>query len=187
MIAAAVFIVILILLVVARRNKTRKTRQLEKLLRPIRLDEVRAFTLPDGIGGVVEIDRLLLTKQGLLIIETYPFSGHLFGGEQIDQWTQIIDGRSYKFTNPLGHAQNIKYALQLIAPKVPIFYRVVFTDDSDFPKGKPEVVSTLQTLEQDLKQMLQAPKMAPLTATVWEKIKRMANNSQHKPLREVTF
>lgn len=175
----AVFVLFTLMVILLRRRlgKTRKERQLEKILRHYKQDEVLSLVIPDGIGGLMELDRLILTDRGLLLIEIYPMTGHLFGAEQIDQWTQIIDGRSFKFANPLHHIQNAKYALQPLAPKVPIFYRVVFTGNSDFPKGKPDYVSTLQSLEQDLQVILEAPKMSDSSLKAWERILRIGRKT----------
>ncbi len=186
LIAALVLLALFVILVRRRLGKTRKERQLDKILRSYRQDEVRSIVIPDGIGGLLELDRLILTERGLLLIETYPMTGHLFGAEQIDQWTQIIDGRSFKFANPLHHIQNAKYALQPLAPKVPIFYRVVFTGSSDFPKGKPDYVSTLQTLEQDLQAILEAPKMSESSMIAWKRILRIGRKNGQAVLREAT-
>lgn len=184
--AVVVLLLLLIFLVSRRRKKTQTGRQLDKVLRSLRQEEVRNIVIPDGIGGLVEIDRLILTDRGLLIIETYPISGHLFGAEQIDQWTQLIEGRSFKFANPLRHMHNAKYALQTLAPKVPIFSRVVFTADSDFPKGKPSEVSTLSTIEQDLQTVVDAPKMSEISTKAWERVLRIARKNGQAVLREAT-
>ncbi|GAB4289744.1 MAG: hypothetical protein Kow0083_02550 [Methylophaga sp.] len=185
LIAAAIVLLVLLLIVLRRRlNKTRHRRRLDKILRQFQQEEVRSLVIPDGIGGFLELDQLLLTDRGLLIIQAYPMIGHLFGGEQIEQWTQIIGGRSFKFVNPLHHVENAKYALQLLAPKVPIFYRVVFTGQCDFPKGKPEHVSTLQTLEQDLQVILEAPKMSDSNIKAWKIILSIGQKSGQDISRE---
>lgn len=173
-------------LLLRRRRRKTQLGQLDKVLRPLRNEEVRSVVIPDGIGGLIEIDRLVLTDRGLLVIETYPISGHLFGSEQIDQWTQIVDGRSFKFANPLRHIHNAKYALQLLAPKVPIFCRVVFTAASDFPKGRPDDVSTLLSLEQDLQAIQEAPKMSATSELAWRRILRIARTNGQAAMKEVT-
>lgn len=183
---AAIVFLLLVFLLFRRRAQSQNVRKLDKILRPHRKEEVRAVVIPDGIGGLIEIDRLILTDHGLLILQTYPISGHLFGAEQIDQWTQIIEGRSFKFANPLRHTQNATYALQLLAPKAPIFSRVVFTADSDFPKGQPENVSTLLSLDQDLKAMLEATKMSAMSDKAWQRILRIARKNGQSATREAT-
>lgn len=186
LIADVVLFILFVIIVRYRLGKTRKGRHLDKILRDYKREEVRSIVIPDGIGGLLELDRLILTERGLLLIETYSMTGHLFGAEQIDQWTQIIEGRSFKFANPLHHIQNAKYALQQLAPKIPVFYRVVFTGDSDFPKGKPDYVSTLQTLEQDLQGILEAPKMSDSSVKAWKRILRIGRKNGQAVLRETT-
>ncbi len=186
LITVVILVIILVFLVSRRKKKTQSERQVDNTLRPFKQNEIRSIIIPDGIGGLLEVERLILMEQGLLIIETYPISGHLFGADRIDQWTQIVDGRSFKFANPLRHIHNSKHALQMLAPKVPIFCRIVFTDDSDFPKGKPDEVSTLKTLQQDLQPILDAPKMSAVSVKAWERILRIARKNGRAVLREAT-
>lgn len=168
------------------KEKRQQKRRLEHILSPLSLDEVNTIIIPDGIGGLIEIDKLILTEHGLLLIETYPMSGHLFGSDTIDQWTQIIDGRSFKFANPLHHLNNVKQALQQLSPKVPIHIRVIFTEDSNFPKGKPDSVSTLNTLEQDLLALTSSPKKTELTKKAWDRVLRIGRYDGQAIVRENT-
>lgn len=150
---------------------------LEHSLRRFKKDEVQSIIIPDGIGGLIEVERLVLLEQGLLVIECYPMNGHLFGSEHIDQWTQIIDGRSFKFPNPAHHIQNVKHAIQLLVPKMPIYSRIVFTADGDFPKGIPEGVSLLKTLEADLDTMISSVPIPELSQKAWERVLRIARKN----------
>jgi len=185
-IAALVLLLVLIYLITRRRKKTLKIRLLDKALRQLRIKEMRSIVIPDGIGGMLEVEKLILMEQGLLVLETYPLVGHLFGAERIDQWTQIVDGRSYKFANPLRHVHNAKHALQMLAPKVPIYCRVVFTGEGDFPKGKPDEVSVVATLEHDLQAIIDAPKMLNQTQKAWDYILRTARKNEQAVLKEAT-
>lgn len=179
-----ILLLLLIVLVHRRQKKTLHLREMDKALKPLRLDEVRSVVIPDGIGGLLELDRLVLTEYGLLIIESYPISGHLFGSEKIDQWTQIVDGRSFKFANPLRHIHNARYALQILAPKLPVHCRVVFTADSDFPKGRPEDVSTLATLEQDLQPIQKTQKIPDSSKLGWQRVLRIARKNGQAVMKE---
>lgn len=144
------------------------------ILKPYIQDEVKHIIIPDGIGGLLEIEHLILLEQGLLLIETYPMSGNLYGAETIDKWTQLIDGRSYKFANPLRHIRTSRQAIMVLAPNTPIFCRVVFNADSLFPKGKPEEVSVLSSLAEDLINIQSSTvKMAP-SSPAWQLIMRVA-------------
>lgn len=184
---SALLLLLLTLIVIRRRKKNRLgIRKLDLALQELRKDEMKAIIIPDGIGGLLEVERLILMEQGLLIIESYPMTGHLFGAEKIDQWTQIIDGRSFKFANPLRQINNARHAIQALAPKVPIFCRVVFTDNSNFPKGKPDDVSVLSSLENDLQPIKNKAKMPDLASLAWERIRRIARQDGQALLREAS-
>ncbi len=159
-------------------------RIIDEILKPYRRDEVDHLIIPDGMGGLMEIERLVLTEQGLLIIETYPISGHLFGADHIEQWTQIINGKSYKFTNPLRHCHNIRESLQALVPKIPVFCRVVFTADSNFPKGKPAEASVLATLADDLAEVFDDAKAPQRLDDAWQRITRIGRKDQQPLVNE---
>ena len=187
----AALVSVLVLLVVwllYRKSKYKKTAayRMDKILKPFKQDEVTEIIIPDGIGGLLEIEHLILMEHGLLIIETYPISGNLFGSDKIDQWTQIIEGRSFKFANPLRHIRNAQQAIKLLAPKVPIFCRVVFTADSHFPKGKPEEVSVLDTLTDDITNIFgESVHRDELTQKAWERIMRIARRNGQSVQRDI--
>lgn len=158
--------------------------QMDKILQSFKRDELKEIIIPDGIGGLLEIEHVILLDQGLLLIETYPISGNLFGADQIDEWTQIVDGRSYKFTNPLWHIHNASQALRLLAPNVPIFCRVVFNADSHFPKGKPDEVSILATLSEDMQVVMNSPIITSKAEKAWQLCLRIARKNGQALLRD---
>jgi hypothetical protein len=185
LIGVVLLMVIAAVILLFRKRRRHKLR-LETILSSIAQKEVSSIIIPDGIGGLIEIDKLILTEYGLLLVETYPMSGHLFGSDTIDQWTQIIDGRSFKFTNPLHHLNNVKQAIQQLTPKVPIHIRIIFTEESNFPKGKPDSVSTLNTLEQDLLGLTSSPKKPELTQKAWERVLRIGRYDGQAIVRDNT-
>lgn len=143
-----VSIVLIFMMFKARRNPS---YLLKKALKPYINDEIKRIFIPDGIGGELEIEHLIAIDQGLLLIETRSMDGNVFGSDNIKQWSLIIDGgKSYKFNNPLPHLDVSRQALMLLAPKTPVFYRLVFTSNTHFPKNTPKNVSTLGSLSDDL-------------------------------------
>jgi hypothetical protein len=150
LVIVTIFTVIIVVLLLINDRKESPSQQMAAFLKPYILDEIKDVIVPDGIGGLLEIEHLILMKQGMLLIETYPMSGNMFGAETIDQWTQLINGRSYKFANPLRHIRTSRQALMILAPNTPIFCKIVFNADSIFPKGKPDDVSVLSSLSDDL-------------------------------------
>jgi len=182
--AVIVIVILLTALYVVKRNKLSAGKQMALILKPYIQNEEKDIIIPDGIGGLLEIENLILTDRGLLLIETYPMSGNLFGSETIEQWTQIIDGRSYKFANPLRHIRTSRQALMVLAPNIPIFCRIVFNADSIFPKGKPEEVSVLSSLAEDLLCIDSSPLLTEQSKQAWEVIMRIARKDGQAVNRE---
>jgi hypothetical protein len=159
-------------------------QQMHLILKPYILEEIKEIIIPDGIGGLLEIEHLVLTDRGLLLIETYPMAGNLFGAETIDQWTQIIDGRSYKFANPLRHIRTSRQAIKALTSKPPVFCRIIFNSNSIFPKGKPDEVSVLNSLSEDMAVINSSPVVAVEAKQSWDKIMRIARKNGQAVLRE---
>lgn len=175
--ALLLLLIVWLLLRIKRRRQSTEQR-IRKILKPHQLAEARQLIIPDGIGGLLEIEHLVLLRQGLLILHRFPLSGHLYGAEKIDQWTQLVDGRSYKFANPLLHLLHVKQSLSLLAPKVPVFTHVVFSGQCNFPKGKPDNVSLLSTLENDLDRVFkQAPLSESALQRVWQSVLNIARHN----------
>ena len=165
---------LLIVLAIRYKRTQKASHQLATILKPYARDEIKDFIIPDGVGGLLEIEHLVLLDQGILLIQTYPISGNLFGADFIDEWTQIIDGKSFKFPNPLRYIRTSSYALKVLAPAVPIFCRVVFTANSVFPKGKPDDVSVLSSLDDDLKAINNSPAIFEKVQHDWDRVLRIA-------------
>jgi len=172
---AVLLLVLTIIIFFFNKRKHHANKKINLALKPYLQADLQNIVFPDGVGGLVDIERLVLLKQGILVIETYPISGNLFGADKIETWTQMINGKSFKFTNPLYRIQMLRQAVQVIAPNIPIFCRIIFTaKDSSFPKGKPNDVSTLITLENDLEILKQSPDMADKQRANWDRILRIA-------------
>ncbi|MBL1320898.1 MAG: NERD domain-containing protein [Methylophaga sp.] len=172
---AIFFLLVITIAFFFRKKKQDANNKIDLALKPYTQASLQDLVFPDGVGGMVDIERLVLLKQGVLVIETYPMSGNLFGADKIEKWTQMLNGKSFKFTNPLYRIQMLRQAIQVIAPSTPIFYRVIFTaSDSSFPKGKPDDVSTLLTLENDLEVLKQSPVMTEKQRSNWDRILRIA-------------
>ena len=177
LVLALVLLLLILLTYLWTRRKLSAAAQLALILHPFKRDEAKEIIIPDGIGGLLEIEHVILLDQGLLLIETYSISGNLFGAEQIDEWTQIIDGRSFKFANPLRRLRIARQALKLLAPNVPIFCKVVFNADSHFPKGKPDEVSILSAMADDMEIIMDSPVITAKAEKDWLMILRIARKN----------
>jgi len=70
-------VVLLIWLIV--RGRTSQSRSLTKVLDSISFDRIEALIIPNADEGEIQIDYLVLTAQGLLIVDVKDVNGAVFG------------------------------------------------------------------------------------------------------------
>ena len=166
-----------IILFLRRHNKTFSS-QLEIVLSSISTGYFKDIIIPDGMGGLLEIEHLFLTDRGLLLLESYEMSGNLFGSKEIDLWTQIVDGKSFRFPNPIRRLNGSRQALKSLVPTVPIYCRIVFGESSVFPKGKPDEVLLIDKLSSNLvKLKVQTDSQVEKNRQAWDRISRIARKN----------
>ncbi len=127
-----------------------KRHQVTRLLRSLGGIYVRDLIIPDGVGGTIQTDFLVLLRGGVLVLDVKNYRGVLFGAENAPLWSQMVRARSFKFTNPLPENILRVQSLKLLLPNVPVIGRVVFTREGRFPRDMPAGVSMLDTLAEDL-------------------------------------
>lgn len=87
-------------------------------------------------GDYAQIDIVVATPQGLIVIEAKEYSGWLFGHETQRYWTQILNyGREkYRFYNPLmqnaGHIKALREQSPQLA-SLPIYNVVLFAGNCE--------------------------------------------------------
>ncbi|MDA1075514.1 MAG: NERD domain-containing protein [Proteobacteria bacterium] len=140
----------IILLVVAlwlfvrwRRNAN---NDFKRLIRLVSIDRLENVVIPDGVGGEIHLDHLLLTPHGLLLLETRDTQGAIFAGDRLDIWTATSDTARVTFDNPIPILQERAAAIGFLVTGVPIEARVLFVNQVTFPKGHPAEVSTISAL-----------------------------------------
>jgi hypothetical protein len=109
--------------------------------------------------------------KGLVVLDVLHQEGLLFGGASVDQWTQVIRGKTYKFNNPLYLHQNHRQAVQWNSNDVAVFGRVVFSNAGRFPKGIPEGVSMIDALGSDLAALLGNGPIPDGHRAVWQQLR----------------
>lgn len=162
---------LIVALIVFRERITwwRENRQIHRVLQRLGAREIRNFTLADGTGGEVQLDHLLLTREGVLVVGIKRFSGLIFGGPKMDQWTQVINRVSYKFANPDDYLQRQINAVRSVMPGNRVLGIHLFTHCAHFPKDKPENVLTTR----DLRKLPKRPRMKDIPAglrTAWQEL-----------------
>lgn len=144
-------------------QKTRHQRQIHKVLESLGTKYLHDIILPDGIEGYTYIDYLLLTPKGMIVLDINFSEGHIFGGESVDQWTQVVNNKTYKFNNPLyNNLTKCQAVIWNIANNISEENRtnndlethgwIAFSSAGNFPKGIPDHVSMISDLKNDLEE-----------------------------------
>ena len=119
---------------------------LQRVIREIAYARVEGLIVPDSDDGEIQIDYLLLTPQGLLILHVKDVQGVVFGGDKMQDWTVISKDRRFTFSNPQPALYDRIAAVRQIVRQVPVEGRVMFLDGAEFTKGVPSMVCTLNEL-----------------------------------------
>ena len=122
-------------------------RKLKKLLNNLGCESLHNVTIPDGMDGNVYVEHLILTPFEILLISVKRYRGLIFAAKSIDMWTQVIGKKSYKFENPLHQLENDLAALNAIPEQSKIHSKVLFIKGSEFPKGKPDDIVSVEELK----------------------------------------
>ena len=146
---------------------------LSQVLSTVAIDRVQDVLLPDGMGGQIQVEHLLLTGNGLLVIDVKVFEGTIFASERMAEWTVIGKQGRYTFPNPLGTLYDRVAALRQLVRDVPVAGHVLFSGGADFTKGRPrDVLSATELVEryrrpdkEDLERLLVA------FAPHWDRVK----------------
>ena len=142
-------VVSLLSLLLLYRRRAVKGRSLSQVLSEIAFERVDKLVIPNADGGEIQIDHLLLTAQGILIIDIKDVQGAVFGGDKMQDWTVISENRRFTFSNPQPALFDRIAAVRRIVREVPVAGRILFLDGAEFTKGVPGLVSTLEELEQE--------------------------------------
>jgi len=143
-------------------HKGKHQRHTHKVIEFLGVKYLHNVVLPDGIDGLVFIDYLLLVPDGFVVLDTQDSEGHLFGGETIDQWSQVINNKTRKFNNPLYDNQsacqavlwNLQHTIKTDNSSPYTQWQVqgwvTFSNAGNFPKGIPAQVSMIDELKDNL-------------------------------------
>ncbi len=120
--------------------------KLQRVLDEIAFERIEKLVIPSADEGEIQVDHLLLTSQGLLILEIKDVEGTVFGSDKMQDWTVISDDRRFTFSNPQPALYDRIAAVRQIVRQVPVAGRVLFLDGAEFTKGVPGLVCTLDEL-----------------------------------------
>jgi hypothetical protein len=124
-------------------------RDVTRTLRVIADRLMRDVVIPDGIGGFVPVDALLLRDRKLYVLDIRDVEGAVFGSEKMDIWT-AMGRKRYQFNNPIRPMHDRIAAVRYLIPGVEVLPRILFTSRGHFPKGRPDGVQLLEEFAQPL-------------------------------------
>jgi hypothetical protein len=161
-----------------RLGRYRARRQVVRSFEAVSAAVLRDVLIPDGSGGQLHIDFLLLTGRGLLVVDYRDVEGVVFGGEHMREWAVMDGSRRSTFLNPLEALYDRIAAVRLLAGEVPVDGRIIFTSRSKFPKGRPPRVMRLDLLESEYPtSAADAPHPAERYRPAWEQLAAQAEPS----------
>jgi nuclease-like protein len=142
-------LVVFLLLLLLFRRRVATGLTLTGVLSDIAYERVDGLVIPNVDEGEIQIDHLLLTAQGLLIIDIKDVTGSVFGSDKMQDWTVISNDRRFTFTNPQPALFDRIAAVRHIVRQVPVAGRILFLDGAEFTKGVPGLATTLQKLREE--------------------------------------
>jgi hypothetical protein len=164
----------------AYRRRARRKRLLARLDR-IAYESAHQVLVPDGMGGYIHIDHLLLTPRGLLVLDTRRVPGLIFGGDQMSDWT-VMGRRRFTFDNPQPALYDRLAAVKALAGDFPVEGRLLFSNIGKFTKGMPKYVMMLDGIEVEFPQVDRSLKgsaaLEPF-AEVWSRVVSQLKPSPH--------
>src|SRR5208282_3961540 len=165
----------------AFRRRSRRRSLLARLER-IAFGAAHQVLVPDGMGGFIHIDHLLLTPRGVLVLDTRRVAGLIFGGDQMSDWTVMGRSRRYTFDNPQPALYDRIAAVKALVGEVPVEGRLLFSNVGKFTKGIPKWVLMLDGIEVQFLVVDQGMKASPVFtqyAEAWQRLVGQLRPSPH--------
>ncbi len=121
-----------------------------KVLKNLAKEQIKNVSIKISQDETVYIDHLLLLPTGILVLNVMKYNGIIFAGENVELWTQLLNKKSYKFPNPLRDLEVCESAVRGVLGDCNVFSHIVFESSCQFPKGKPDKISLLHELQDEL-------------------------------------
>jgi restriction system protein len=125
---------------------------------------------PDGLG-TTQIDHVVVSMNGIFVIETKNYDGWIFGSENGKEWTQKIYRKKSPFQNPLHqNALHLRALASRLALPAGHFHSLVyFIGSATFKKPMPDNVRNtglIEWIEAHQRLLLTPPELARAQQTL---------------------
>jgi hypothetical protein len=150
-------------------------------LKSVAIASIHDVVLPDGMGGDIHVEYLVLTARGMLVIDVKRFEGIIFASDRMDDWTVIAKDGRYAFPNPQGTLYDRVAAVKRLVRDVPVTGFVLFGAGADFSKGRPKDVLLPGELSEGYKkpERSEVERLTEAFSPHWERVREAA-----RPARE---
>jgi len=143
------------------------------VLRGVAVERLENVLVPDGMGGRIQVEQLVLTAQGILVVDVKRFEGVIFASDRMNEWTVIARRRRFTFPNPQNALYDRVAAVKQLVRDVTVIGYVLFPEAADFSKGRPrDVILPRELAERHKKPDRSATERLGLAfAQHWERIR----------------
>jgi len=176
--AGALILITLLVWVVRKLKFSSPDRRIEKTIKVESQAYTKNLVLSDGMYDFLFLDYLILMKGNIIALDVHHMDGYIFGGDQIEQWAQVSNGKSTKFKNPLYRVRLVQQQIKQLVKDADVEARVIFGEKASFPKGIPDGVMRFETLRDDLSTLDKNDYLAESMSKIWDEIMQIAK--QHK-------
>lgn len=148
--------------------------------RVLRLGELPYFSdvkLSLGAHTLSEVDRLVRTPAGILILGVEKLQGEIRGTATDDQWVRGTE----TIINPLARVRHAEKMIAKITPDVPTFGRVVDLGKARYRTGMPATVQKLNVFAGGLSAFAEGKVPDRTLDTAWRTLMRFPRANQDKP------
>jgi hypothetical protein len=145
-VAGALALIVLLLVLWRWYRRRRAAAALLATVTGGAFEYLRDVLVPDGQGGALHVDFLLLTARGCIVIDMRNIAGNIFGGDQMTEWTVMHREQRYTFANPQTGLYDRIAVVRALVTELPVEGRVVFAPRGRFPKGLPRYTLMLGSL-----------------------------------------
>ena len=172
--AAATATLVLVLVVWLRYRRRSQARRLRKA----GADMLSDILVPNGDGGEIHIEHVLLSPRGVILIDIKDVAGNVFGSDSMQDWTVISAKRRFTFSNPQQPLYDRLAAIRRIVTGVPVEAYVAFTPGAEFSKGRPANVALLDVLLDELIAEMREETLPDDYRVQWDKLREEAISTQ---------
>ncbi|WP_455366456.1 nuclease-related domain-containing protein [Kaarinaea lacus] len=180
----AIVAITLIVWIVRYMRNTAQDRRIAKIIKDQSEKFAKDVIISDGMYGYLFIDYLVLMKGKIIAMDVHHLAGYIFGADQIEEWAQVVNSKSHKFKNPLYRVRLMVQQIKQLVPEAEVEARVLFGNESSFPKGVPEGVMRFDTFREELGKLNKNDYLAQSMSKTWEELMAIAKQHKQQYLQE---